>query len=173
MTYASRSPHGSGQRVAGRQHVAQLGLALQLLALDRRAAVAGDDVGVREAGVVVRVLAIQIVGDHLEAEVVARRDRADEVHALGLRAIEQLAADRRAGPVRRLIQQAGEVAVVGADVGIEQVVLELEAALRSCGSICMGGGVAGGGAADAVVEVQRNARRGSRAHTRDMKSVKL
>ena len=52
------------QAVAGRQHVAQLGLALQLLPLDRRATVAGDHVGERDARVVVRVLAIQIVGDH-------------------------------------------------------------------------------------------------------------
>ena len=62
------------QAIAGRQHVAQLGLALQLLPLDGRAAIAGHDVGVREAGVVVGVFAVQLVGDHLEAEVLARRD---------------------------------------------------------------------------------------------------
>src|SRR6185503_6245073 len=120
---------------------------------DRRATIARDTVHERNAGVVMRVVAVEVVADQLDGQVVDRRGGEVGVDTLRVRAVHELRPDRRARAVGGLIQQAGEYLAVRGEIHVEPLRLPLEAhfgvrdrLLRGC--------VARGAPAYAVVEVE-------------------
>ncbi len=120
-------PHATPTRrhiVGWRQATLDLGLPLQLHAVDTGALIAAILGNVLHAGEIVRVMTIHVVAAQRDREMVERLDGRLEVDALGVGVIdERLLTGVRRDRVRHAVEQP----VISADTGVDPVSLVLEA----------------------------------------------